>query len=260
MQASLKRKRGIFSKGRLGRWAAGDDAGGEEDVEMEGADGAEETSRRWREGVLWYLKKKLEEAGALQREMMERRIEREIERGKSTLSGGGMNGGIGPSSYTSSKGRYGRNAGGAAGSYQNAALLDEITGATPSSSSSSSAPPSAQNGTLSSPSQSKLLQQQTLEAENSALLSHYTSSLTQIATAERSLLEISELQSQLVANLEVQGAQVEQLVSDGLQTAENVGGGNKQLKKASERRSVARGVFWATVGLCGGLVVWDLIF
>ena len=187
---------------------------------------------------------------------MERRVEREVERGKSSLYGGsgagsrGLNGGIGGGGATasSSKGRYARrevNDFNPTNPPSNNTLPpDELT----SPSSSSQQPPSQQS------------QAQTLAAENASLLTHYTTSLTALSTAEKSLQEISSLQSQLVSNLDVQSAQIEQLVTDGLSTAENVGGGNKELKKASERRSVARGVFWGTVGLCVGLVGWDLIF
>lgn len=80
------------------------------------------------------------------------------------------------------------------------------------------------------------------------------------STAERSMLEISELQTTLVQNLDVQTANISQLVSDSLSTTENVGGGNKELKRATERKSTARTVFWASCGLCGFLVTWDLIF
>lgn len=83
---------------------------------------------------------------------------------------------------------------------------------------------------------------------------------TQNRSAETSLLSISELQTTLAANLDTQSSQISQLVQDSLSTSENVGGGNKQLKKAVERKSTARMVFWATVGLCGVLVGWDLVF
>ena len=38
-----------------------------------------------RDSVIWYLGRKLEEAGEVQRGMMERRLEREVERGRSVL-------------------------------------------------------------------------------------------------------------------------------------------------------------------------------
>jgi syntaxin 18 len=47
-------------------------------------------------------------------------------------------------------------------------------------------------------------------------------------------------------------------VADSQLTTENVGSGNKQLKKATERRSTARMVFWLTCGFCGTLILWDL--
>lgn len=72
-------------------------------------------------------------------------------------------------------------------------------------------------------------------------------------------MEISELQTQLVNNLATQSAHIDQLVADSFLTAENVGGGNKELKKASERRSTAKYVFYASCGLSAFLVVYDLI-
>jgi len=79
-------------------------------------------------------------------------------------------------------------------------------------------------------------------------------------TAERSLIEISELQSTLVSNLEVQSAHIDQLTQDSFLVTENVGKGNQELKKASERKSTAKMVFFSTSGLCAFLIAWDLIF
>ena len=78
-------------------------------------------------------------------------------------------------------------------------------------------------------------------------------------TAEKSLVEISELQTQLVNNLAIQSEHIDQLVADSFLTTENVGGGNKELKKAAERKSTARLVFYASCGLSFGLIVWDLL-
>lgn len=60
-------------------------------------------------------------------------------------------------------------------------------------------------------------------------------------------------------NLTIQFENIELLVADSKSTADNVGGGNKQLKKASERPSTARYTFFAASGLCAFLVLWDLI-
>lgn len=68
------------------------------------------------------------------------------------------------------------------------------------------------------------------------------------------------MQTTLANNLSTQSAQIDQLVADSLYTSENVGGGNKQLKKATERKSTAKYVFYASCGLCAFLVGWDLVF
>jgi syntaxin 18 len=73
------------------------------------------------------------------------------------------------------------------------------------------------------------------------------------------LVEISELQTQLVNNLATQSAHIEQLVADSISTEENVGGGNKELKRASERKSTAKYLFYGTCGFSAVLVLWDLL-
>lgn len=78
-------------------------------------------------------------------------------------------------------------------------------------------------------------------------------------TAEKSLVEISELQTLLVNNLTTQSAHIDQLVADSFKTTENVGGGNQQLKKAAKRPSPARYTFFAASGLCAFLIIWDLL-
>ncbi|KAJ5176170.1 uncharacterized protein N7482_002047 [Penicillium canariense] len=83
---------------------------------------------------------------------------------------------------------------------------------------------------------------------------------TLLRNAEKSLLEISALQETLVSHLATQEEYIFQLVSDVDTTQSNVGRGNKELKRATERRSTAQAVFWGTVGLCTWLVVWDLVF
>jgi syntaxin 18 len=74
------------------------------------------------------------------------------------------------------------------------------------------------------------------------------------------MVEISELQSTLAQNLALQSERIDVLVEDAANTEQNVVGGNKQLKRATERWRPAKFVFHATLGLCGFLVVWDLIF
>jgi len=119
-------------------------------------------------------------------------------------------------------------------------------------------------------------QLQMFEKENQDMLKHYQDTLDQVRwvegiprwnkahltccrNAEKSLVEISELQTELVNNLATQSAHIDQLVADSFLTTENVGGGNKELKKATERKSTAKYVFYASCSLSLFLVVWDLI-
>lgn len=103
-------------------------------------------------------------------------------------------------------------------------------------------------------------QRQMFERDNQDMLKHYNSALDKVRTVEKSIVEISELQQMLADNLTVQSAHIDQLVTDAERTEENVGGGNKQLKKASQRKfSQARVTFYAASALCTALVLWDLI-
>ena len=75
----------------------------------------------WRDSVLWFLRRGLEGVGECQRGMMERRLEREVERGRSVLykvrgsagigdaegEGTGMGGGIGGYGAEGAGGGYG---------------------------------------------------------------------------------------------------------------------------------------------------------
>ncbi|KAE8353674.1 hypothetical protein BDV28DRAFT_132666 [Aspergillus coremiiformis] len=92
------------------------------------------------------------------------------------------------------------------------------------------------------------------------MVRYYEDALGQVRNAEKSLLEISSLQQTLVSHLSSQEEYIGQLVTDAASTQTNIGRGNTELKRASERRSTAQAVFWGTVGLCTSLIVWDLIF
>ena len=56
----------------------------------------------------------------------------------------------------------------------------------------------------------------------------------------------------------MQAAHIDQLVEDSYLATENVGSGNKELKRAAERKSTARMVFYGTSVFCVTLVLWDL--
>lgn len=222
--------------GVLGRWAAGDNARGALSPEEDLEDARQATIKMHRESVLWYLRRKLEACGEMQRTMMETRLVREVERSKSVL--------------------YKTHGVLADGSTPHAAVPPAMKPQTtaPTGTSHISASESSQIESQLSPEQLQLF-----ATENQSMLTHYQSTLDQVRTAERSLLEISELQTTLVDNLATQSAHIDQLVADSVYTTENVGGGNKQLKRASERRSTARMVFWGTCVFAGVLVGWDLL-
>ena len=83
LTASKRKKYGL---GRLGAWAAGDVGGTSAKSPEESLVEAREAHlAECRDSVVWYLRLKLEGAMGKQREMMERRMEREVERGKSVL-------------------------------------------------------------------------------------------------------------------------------------------------------------------------------
>lgn len=216
------------------------------------------TTGAWRESVVWYLGRKLEAAGEVQRGMVEKRVERELEKSRSVLhmrrgslaavnmsdaTGGGGGGGgespLSPTKWTGEEGGPMTNGGITKSWRANALPPDEL----------------AEINESLTPEQLQLFAE-----ENNELLTHYNDTLSQVRTAQSSLLDISSLQTQLAQNLDIQSAHIQQLVTDSLNTSENVASGNKQLKKATERRSVAKDVFYATCGLCVTLVLWDLIF
>lgn len=70
---------------------------------------------------------------------------------------------------------------------------------------------------------------------------------------------MSDLQSTLIGHLATQTENIDQMVTESFSTTENVAGGNKALKKATERPSTARLTFYAASGLCAFLVLWDLV-
>lgn len=254
-----------YRRGFLGRWAAGggptatsatgldDDEGKSEEQRAE--EGQEETLAAVREGVLWFLARRMEAVAEVQRDMVERRVRREVERGRSVL-------------YLSKPSATGGTAAAAAaasgGSTSSTILLDEEEKEErrrrqqEQNHQRRQGRPSAdadEAAAALSPDQLQLL-----ASENNDLLQHYTTNLSQLRAAESSILEISSLQTQLVDALSIQSSHISQLVTDSVNTTENIGMGNKQLRRAAERRSVARMVFWASVVLCGSLVGWDLIF
>ncbi|SMQ50981.1 unnamed protein product [Zymoseptoria tritici ST99CH_1A5] len=236
-------KRAKTGLGGLGRWAAGGAQTAlspEEHLE----EGERKTLEAVRESVVVFLRGALERVGRLQSEMMDARLRREVEKGKSVLARARVESGI-PNSTDLGTGDTGDMNGNIKKKTRQSA---DFT----SDPSLSSDPTSSLNLT---PEQTLLF-----ASENNDLLNHYNTQLSSIQGAEKSILEISELHSTLHANLAQQSEHIEQLVADSYLTTENLGKGNKELKRASERKSTAQAVFYGTVVFCGVLVVWDLVF
>jgi hypothetical protein len=231
-------KRAKGGMGALGRWAAGG-AVTAKSPEEEAEEAKRNTLAAFRAAVIMFLEQRLGEAGKVQAEMMEVRIGREVERSKSALYK--SRGGAASIPYAHDEGGP---VGGASNSNSTKTTFQE------------------DNTAESNPDTAALTrdQLQMFESENADLLQYYEGQMEQISAAERSILEISELHSTLHANLAQQSEHIEQLVQESYDTTANLGKGNQELKRASERRSTAQAVFWGTVGFCGFLVVWDLVF
>lgn len=83
-------------------------------------------------------------------------------------------------------------------------------------------------------------QMQQFASENDTLLESMNSTLNTVLRAEKSLLEISQLQSTLIAHLATQSEAIELLYDDAMGTVADLGRANDQLKKAKERGKEGR--------------------
>ncbi|KAJ4399822.1 hypothetical protein N0V91_009186 [Didymella pomorum] len=229
------RKRAKQGLGALGRWAAGG-AITAKSPEEELEEAKANTVKAHRESIIWTLQNALEQCGQFQSSMMEIRLMREVEKSKSVLY---KTRATMPSNDYSGM-NDGSSASGASKDYrgQSSHVQDESSAAIEQQL---------------DPEQLQLFAQ-----ENQDMLKQYEDQLDKVRAAEKSLLEVSELQSTLAGNLEIQSAHIEQLVEDSFNTTENVGSGNKELKRATERRSTAQMVFYGTSAFCTLLVLWDL--
>lgn len=81
INAKRRRKNAL---GGLAQWASGGGATSKSPAEIE-EEAKVMAMKMHREGVIWYLQRKLEECGTVQSSMMEIRITREVEKSKSVL-------------------------------------------------------------------------------------------------------------------------------------------------------------------------------
>ncbi|KAJ0421708.1 snare-complex protein syntaxin-18 N-terminus-domain-containing protein [Aspergillus carlsbadensis] len=213
----------------------------------------EELLKGVRESILWFLRRQLENTIETQREMVEKRIERVKEREKSVLYKASTSNAAGAEAGAGTRGRTGSTSISAPSTYPDAGFEGEPT-------------PAGRGAVLDEAEVAAIEaelspeQLQLFAAENDSMVRYYEDTLSKVQNAEKSLLDISSLQQTLVTHLSTQEEYIGQLVSDASNTETNIGRGNKELKRATERRSAAQAVFWGTVGLCTWLIVWDLIF
>ncbi|KAM0277041.1 hypothetical protein ACHAQH_006110 [Verticillium albo-atrum] len=231
-ESALIRKKFVRGLGALGAWAAGDGGSSSKTAEHAAAEGRARDEGQHRDGVVWFLRRRLQLCGRTQQDMMEARLTREMEKSRSVLAKAGSGG-----------------------------TMPELMGfyeSMPKAKATAGVP--LDEGRAYKPAEDLTDEQiQMFEKGNQDMLQHYNSTLDKVRTAEKSLIEISELQTLLVGNLATQSANIEQLVADSENMGDNVGGGNKQLKEATKRPSAARYTFFASAGLCAFLIVWDLI-
>ncbi|RAH47078.1 putative SNARE protein (Ufe1) [Aspergillus brunneoviolaceus CBS 621.78] len=262
----LRKKYGSRVGGVLARWAAG----GDDDPQTRATatpaqraeEAAEDNTKQLRAAVLWFLQRKLEGVVAVQRGMVEKRLERVRERERSVL-------------YLSQQQQQSkqqqqqqqqsgkergeeRGLGHGFGQGQGSEHVGDMMLPPPSGETQGQRLEETELHAIEA--QLSPEQLQLFAEENDAMVKYYEDTLSKVRTAEKSLLEISSLQQTLVAHLSTQEEYINQLVTDASNTHSNIGQGNKELKRASERRSTAQAVFWGTVGLCTWLVVWDFVF
>ncbi|KAK4176649.1 hypothetical protein QBC36DRAFT_5694 [Triangularia setosa] len=242
--AALLKKRFSHGLGALGSWAAGGAMLGKS-KEQERTEAAAHQLEVHRDSIIWYLSTRLRETIRTQQRMMETRLARELEKNRSVLakargsallaSGGSFAAeGVAIGARSGTNNTNTRNGVGWAAEEEQRAkprLDDDLT-------------------------QDQI---QMFEKGNQDMLKHYESTLDKVRTAEKSLIEIAELQNLLVGNLTAQSAHIDQLVAESFDTTEGIGKGNKELKKSTSRSSPARYTFFAAAGLCTMLVLWDLI-
>lgn len=81
---------------------------------------------------------------------------------------------------------------------------------------------------------------QQFSSENDTLLESMNTTLNTVLRAEKSLLEISQLQSTLIAHLATQTEAIELLYDEAIETVADLDRANTQLKKAKERGKEGR--------------------
>ena len=247
LQAKKQEKRGF---GRLGRWAAGGAAQEKTPEELE-EDAMMETERAHRDGVILSLRMRLQRAGKVQEGIVSTRLDREIQRSQNILSK--SRGDRFASEFRDQNAT-------ALGSSNNNNNKATLTAMDIDLESSDAARREREQIRLNLESQMTPAQLQQLQSEETVMLKHYNAELEKIQKAQSSVMEISNLQTELTMHLNLQAEGISQLVSESFEIGGNVSAANKQLEKARERFRPAQWAFYVAVGTGAFLVLWDAVF
>ena len=201
--------------------------------------GTEEQQNAHRQQIILYLSRRLADVGRIQQEQQEIRVNRQLERQNMSSIASEL-------VHTHAKG-------GKAGVRP---VADEGGGVPDIFVPAPIASAMAQNGDAGNDDEDEPIESvltasqiQQFESESSQLLQEATSQLAAIEKAQTSLLEISNLQSELAVHLTQQMELTDKLWEDSVLVSGRVDEGNKQLRKARERNKEGR--IWLLVFLIG---------
>ncbi|CAE6364683.1 unnamed protein product [Rhizoctonia solani] len=173
-----------------------------------------------RSNIAWYLTRRLTETGAAQKEMQEERVRRQVERATTLGSS------IAPPAPTPAPA--------ATSSGWGASAWGRSSQPAPAPPPEESEDDDYDDLELSA---SQILQ---FEQENAALLRSMEDTLASVKVAESRLLDISALQTELVAHLTRQTEAIDQLYDEAVGSQGDVNRANVQLRKARENQADSR--------------------
>jgi syntaxin 18 len=186
-----------------------------------------------RSSILWTLNDRLAKTSASLTELQEERSRRREERGRSL---GGQAG-----KEALRLGLGGKEAsGGWFSGLSNQQQPQQTTNPYANASNGLSAQPIIPENEPPIESQLSATQLQALESENSALLENMESTLSSVLSAEKSLLEISELQTELVKNLVQQTELTDRLYEEAVGSVGEMKKAGQQLVQAKKRGEEGR--------------------
>ncbi|KAH7105637.1 hypothetical protein BKA62DRAFT_398113 [Auriculariales sp. MPI-PUGE-AT-0066] len=219
-------------------------------------------------GVTWFLGRRLAEASAVQRDMQEDRVRRQMERARTLGSGAareaallGLDHPVAGSSHLGTRPASSNTNSSGSGSWmpsRGSSLASSIVSLAAGTSLSSSiettrpSPLSMPSGSYDGDDDDALAtgsdgsfelsqsQIQQFESENAAILKSVHDTLASVQKAESSLLDIAALQTELFAHLEQQSLKADELYEHAIDATEHVGAGNAQLVEARRRQKDSR--------------------